>query len=246
MASSIAKRARAPLGVVLLVDRDDATRRTYSLSLAATPVEVDEAIDGREALARAIARRPDLVITDTHLPGIDGFELCELLRRDRDTCTTPIIVLTTDAYPGDEERARQAGADTVLAKPCLPDVLVAETRRLMAQSAERRRHAATATAPVAQPKTRAPEVRAVELEARVQGSPHRILSRAFNRLTTQTPSQLPPSLVCPGCDRALAYLRSHIGGVSERQKEQWDYYECQSGCGTYQYRHRTRRLRRVS
>jgi hypothetical protein len=44
----------------------------------------------------------------------------------------------------------------------------------------------------------------------------------------------------------LTYERSHIGGVSERNSEQWDYYECPSGCGTFQYRQRTRKLRRVS
>jgi hypothetical protein len=54
-----------------------------------------------------------------------------------------------------------------------------------------------------------------------------------------------PALVCPSCDRPLRYRRSHIGGVSERLSEQWDYFDCVQGCGTFQYRQRTRKVRRV-
>jgi len=53
-------------------------------------------------------------------------------------------------------------------------------------------------------------------------------------------------LVCPNCDRALQYVRSHVGGVSARLSEQWDYYTCHGACGTFQYRQRTRRLRQVA
>jgi hypothetical protein len=48
-----------------------------------------------------------------------------------------------------------------------------------------------------------------------------------------------------GCDLTLRYLRSHIGGVNARNPEQWDYFECARGCGTFQYRERTRKLRKV-
>ena len=57
-----------------------------------------------------------------------------------------------------------------------------------------------------------------------------------------------PSLVlfCPSCDRRLRYERSHSGGVSNRDPEQWDDYTCPASCGTFQYRQRTRTLRNVS
>ena len=55
----------------------------------------------------------------------------------------------------------------------------------------------------------------------------------------------PPALVCPDCNKALKYLRSHVGGVNARQPEQWDYFECGTGCGTFQFRERTRKLRKV-
>ena len=72
-----------------------------------------------------------------------------------------------------------------------------------------------------------------------------MLSSAHTRHETTTPPIKPPSLVCPSCDQPLRYLRSHIGGVSARQPEQWDYFECTGGCGEFQYRERTRKLRKI-
>jgi hypothetical protein len=72
----------------------------------------------------------------------------------------------------------------------------------------------------------------------------RSLVRAHQRHETSTPPLTPPELLCPNCDRPLSYDRSHIGGVSERHQEQWDYFEC-GACGTFQYRQRTRKLRRL-
>ncbi len=72
-----------------------------------------------------------------------------------------------------------------------------------------------------------------------------MLSRAYDRHDTTEPPVAPPALVCPSCDQPLRYVKSHIGGVSVRHQEQWDYFECEGGCGTFQYRQRTRKLRRV-
>jgi CheY-like chemotaxis protein len=82
-----------------------------------------QAADGQEALATMRARRPDLVITDLSLPRMDGFELMTRMRDDPDLAAVPIICLS--GYGGDahEQRAREAGSDRVLQKPCLPDVL---------------------------------------------------------------------------------------------------------------------------
>src|SRR5436309_2352306 len=68
------------------------------------------------------------------------------------------------------------------------------------------------------------------------------LSKAFNRHTTVTPALSPPTLVCPSCDTLLVYQDSHIGGVSEHHREQWDYFECPAKCGRFQFRQRTRKL----
>lgn len=225
--------------LALLVDRDDDTRTMYSEYLKQASCDTDEAADGRDALAKAIARRPDVIVTDTRLPGINGFDLCELLRRDASTRSIPIIVVTGDGHTS-TERARTAGADVVLIKPCLPDVLLEEIRRVMDKSQELRGRS---------PRTPAKRARQVAMpgEPLDPSTPHRrtFLARVHERGETTTPPVPPPELICPQCDRPLLYRRSNVGGVSARHFEQWDYYECSAGCGTFQYRHRTRRLRKA-
>src|SRR5581483_11966846 len=82
----------------LLVDRDADTRRMYAEYLRLGHWTIAEASDGREALAKAIATSPDVIVTETRLPGINGYDLCALLRRDSVTRTIPIVVVTGDAF----------------------------------------------------------------------------------------------------------------------------------------------------
>ena len=86
--------------LALLVDRDQDTRHMYAEHLKLGNWRVDEAGDGREALAKAIALRPDVIVTETRLPGIDGVSLCDLLRRDLATSTIPIVVVTGEHLSG--------------------------------------------------------------------------------------------------------------------------------------------------
>ena len=71
------------------------------------------------------------------------------------------------------------------------------------------------------------------------------MSRRLRRGETDLPPSPPPELICPDCDQPLDYKSSHVGGVSARNVEQWDYYVCTGGCGMFQYRQRTRKIRRV-
>jgi CheY-like chemotaxis protein len=222
--------------VVLLVDRDPDTRALYAEYLKSAGWETQQAEDGRDALAKTYSAHPRIIITDTRLPFIDGYELCRLLRRTDETAALPIIVLTGDAYPAQIERARRAGADTVLTKPCLPDALAAEIQRLTDQSLEHPSSSAAADGGAAN--------RAAAM-AQVPSARRTALARAHSRYQTASPPAAPPSLVCPICDVPLLYRHSHIGGVSSRHPEQWDEYTCPQSCGVFQYRHRTRKLRRV-
>lgn len=74
---------------------------------------------------------PSLVVTKLRLPFVDGFALCEILRRDRTTANVPILVVTTETRPEEGNRARQL-ADAVLLKPTMPEMIVSEIRRLIA------------------------------------------------------------------------------------------------------------------
>jgi DNA-binding response OmpR family regulator len=238
---------RAPLGasqitdpiVALLVDRDDDTRSMYAEYLRLAHYDIEEAADGREALAKAFARRPGVIVTETRLPGIDGFDLCRLLRSDAATSRTPILVVTADAYAREVERARAAGANEVLIKPCLPELLLANIRQVVRASAELRERSRLAVGKADEQLSRAVHL----LDEAGHSRP--TLVRAHNRRQTTTPPLAPPTLKCPSCDAMLAYDHSHIGGVSERNMEQWDYFVCPRGCGTFQYRQRTRRLRKM-
>jgi DNA-binding response OmpR family regulator len=224
---------------VLLADRDPDTRRMYAEYLTQSSCRVDEAEDGREALAKALGTRPDIIITETRLPGISGVDLCTLLRRDPATQAMPIVVVTGEAFAADVTRAERAGADTVLIKPCLPETLLQEIKRLVRQSAELRERG-RALRERMQEQIAKSDVIIERSRAR-----RKMLNSTHDRRDTTTPPLAPPALLCPTCDQTLRYLRSHIGGVSAQNAEQWDYYECAAGCGQFQYRERTRKVRRV-
>jgi CheY-like chemotaxis protein len=101
---------------MLLEDHEDESRRMYGEYFRASGLDVDETADGRMALAKAITRDPDVIVMETRLPGIDGFALCQLLRRDVTTPATPIVLVATDAVPAAREQQRAAVADIVLPK----------------------------------------------------------------------------------------------------------------------------------
>jgi hypothetical protein len=173
---------------------------------------------------------------------MSGFELCRILRADEQTRAIPIVFVTGDAYAQDAKRAEACGADAVLVKPCLPERLAAEIHRVLLVS-----HDTLKRARDVRVKASEQVARAESPLDRSQGAVRRtIANRTFERVSTTEPPAAPLSLVCPSCDRPLRYLRSHVGGVSERHAEQWDYHECTNGCGVFQYRHRTRKLRRVT
>jgi CheY-like chemotaxis protein len=119
----------------LLADRDDDSRAMYAEFLTFEGWGVEAAADGRETFTKAIATQPDVIVTGTHLTGLSGYELCDRLRQDKSTRAIPIIVVTTDVAPADMERARAAGADSVLIKPCLPETLAREAARLFGEAA---------------------------------------------------------------------------------------------------------------
>jgi two-component system, chemotaxis family, chemotaxis protein CheY len=210
--------------LVLIVDSDADIRQRHRAALEGMGYDVDEAEDGRQALAIACSRRPSFIVADTRLAFIDGYELCALLRRDRETRAARIVVFLEDAHPLRIERARSAGADAHLVKPCMPDMLVAEMQRLDLLRGETRRSSDD------------------ERSKPAASRRDRSATRTFTRFDTTHPPVVPPSLQCPTCDGPLRYVHSHIGGVSARHAEQWDYFACAS-CGRFQYRQRTRTLR---
>jgi CheY-like chemotaxis protein len=102
---------------VLIVDDDAAARLVCAVNLEAEGLHVLEARDGLHALEQARSERPDLVLTDVTMPGLDGFQLAERLRRDERTRRIPLIFLSGEAGPVNAQRARALGALAYLVKP---------------------------------------------------------------------------------------------------------------------------------
>ncbi|MCO5165688.1 MAG: response regulator [Planctomycetes bacterium] len=90
-----------------------------------------EAADGPEALSKCRDLRPDLVLMDLSLPGIDGWEVTRRLRADPGTRGLKVLALTAHAQVDALERARGAGVDGVITKPCLPNQVVARVQEAL-------------------------------------------------------------------------------------------------------------------
>jgi two-component system, cell cycle response regulator DivK len=122
--------AAAPL--ILVVDDFLDNRQMYAEYLAFSGLRVEEAENGHEALEKAFAMLPDLIVMDLSLPGIDGWEATRRLKADPRTKRIPVIALTGHALAGHSKGAMDAGCDAFITKPCLPERLLEEVRKTLA------------------------------------------------------------------------------------------------------------------
>jgi CheY-like chemotaxis protein len=116
---------------VLIADDKATSRELVRTVLEKSGYTVAEASDGIEALRSARQLKPDLIILDLHMPGMDGFGVIREIRRDRDLAATPVMALTASAMQGDRERALSAGFTGYIAKPIQLHVLRGEVERLL-------------------------------------------------------------------------------------------------------------------
>ena len=117
--------------LILVVDDYQDAREMYAEYLQFSGFRVAEARNGNEAVAQARSLKPDLILMDLSLPGMDGWEATRVLKADEATKQIPIVALTGHALAGASEGARKAGCDSFVTKPCLPDDLVVEVRRML-------------------------------------------------------------------------------------------------------------------
>jgi two-component system, cell cycle response regulator DivK len=117
--------------LILVVDDYQDAREMYAEYLQFSGFRVAEARNGNEAIEQAFALRPDLILMDLSLPGMDGWEATRQLKSDERTRHIPVVALTGHALAGASEGARKAGCDAFVTKPCLPDDLVVEVRRML-------------------------------------------------------------------------------------------------------------------
>jgi CheY-like chemotaxis protein len=112
------------MATILLVEDNEMNRDMLSRRLERRGYDVIVAVDGEDGVARAAADRPDLVVMDMSLPGIDGWEATRQLKAAPETSAIPVLALTAHAMAGDREQAFEAGCDDFDTKPVdLPRLL---------------------------------------------------------------------------------------------------------------------------
>jgi two-component system cell cycle response regulator DivK len=122
---------------ILVVEDNELNLKLFCDLLGAHGYEAEPVRDGREALERARAFGPDLVVMDIQMPHISGLELIEQMKADEELRATPIMAVTAYAARGDEERIRDAGAEGYVSKPISVIRFVEAVAGLLAAAAER-------------------------------------------------------------------------------------------------------------
>jgi CheY-like chemotaxis protein len=117
--------------LVLIVEDDPETRQFYVDALSGHGFRTIDAHNGLQALDKALAAMPDVVLADIAVPGIDGIELCRRLRADERTRAIPILAITGYEDRRYRDRAIEAGAVAVLQKPCDPATLIRAVSELV-------------------------------------------------------------------------------------------------------------------
>jgi len=115
-------------GKVLIVDDDAMTVKLCTMALKRDEYETRSAADGRQGLEAALEWKPDVVLLDVMMPKLDGYEVCQQLRADERTRSTPIIMITVKDESKDVARGLDAGADDYVKKPFSTRELVARVR----------------------------------------------------------------------------------------------------------------------
>jgi two-component system cell cycle response regulator DivK len=125
---SMTNKDEAPISkarpLVLVVDDFDDNRLLYVSTIAEAGYAVDDATNGQEALDKIGAIRPAVIIMDLSMPVVDGWEATRRIKADPRTADIVIIAVTGHATNFGLQRAREAGAEAVLTKPCLPEDLL--------------------------------------------------------------------------------------------------------------------------
>lgn len=121
---------------ILVVDDDAELVELVSFNLKQAGYAVGTASDGVEALKKARTLEPDLIVLDIMMPELDGFAVCEILRRDRVTASIPIMMLTALSSELGRMAGLGSGATDFLTKPFSPRLLITRIGELLQKAAK--------------------------------------------------------------------------------------------------------------
>lgn len=120
-----------PKNTILIVEDEEDIQQLVGYNLVKAGFQVDYADSGEQALERVNGQRPDLILLDVMLPGLDGLEICRILRRDKNTNDIPIIMLTAKGEETDVVDGLDLGADDYITKPFSPKVLISRVKAVL-------------------------------------------------------------------------------------------------------------------
>jgi two-component system cell cycle response regulator DivK len=116
---------------ILVIEDQEDNRQIVRDLVTASGYELIEATTGEEGLEAAARERPDLILMDIQLPGIDGYEVTRRIKADPNLRQIPIIAVTSYALSGDDKKAFAAGCDGYVTKPYSPRLLLAKIREYL-------------------------------------------------------------------------------------------------------------------
>jgi len=116
---------------ILVIEDQEDNRQIVRDLVTASGYELIEATTGEEGLEVAARERPDLILMDIQLPGIDGYEVTRRIKADPKLRHIPIIAVTSYALSGDDKKAFAAGCDSYVTKPYSPRLLLAKIREYL-------------------------------------------------------------------------------------------------------------------
>ncbi len=128
-------------GKILVVDDEIYIVHILDFSLGMEGYEVLTALDGEQALEKARAEHPDLIVLDIMMPKLDGYETCKLLKADDNTKQIPVILLSAKGRNVDQKIGFEVGADDYITKPFSPRKLVERINAILGQSSPNRMQA---------------------------------------------------------------------------------------------------------
>jgi two-component system cell cycle response regulator DivK len=118
---------------ILVIEDQEDNRQIVRDLVTASGYELIEATTGEEGLEVASRERPDLILMDIQLPGIDGYEVTRRIKANPKLRKIPIIAVTSYALSGDDKKAFAAGCDSYVTKPYSPRLLLAKIREYLPQ-----------------------------------------------------------------------------------------------------------------
>ena len=119
--------------LVLVAEDNEATAELTKTMLELFGYRVSVAKNGFEAVAKAIAELPDLIVMDIHMPVMSGLQAAAEIRKDSTTKSIPILAATAKAMPGDEERCLASGCSSYISKPYTHTQLGAAVKKLLSK-----------------------------------------------------------------------------------------------------------------